>query len=211
MDRDASTGSGLGRYRVLGGAAAWCVPLTTAALATAALALGLPELSVAVGVLGWVGHGVARSLVVEPAPAGLTRGVVLRDRFLGRATLMPWRTIAEVRTDWARPGDDSALAATVRDADGGTMHFSTSMGVGDFWACLADVVRNAPGAERTGLTDTLLVDGPPARHHARASAMVAGRLALILLVLVGIHYVWAQGRSSFARYLEEVQAVPPRP
>ena len=207
MDRDASTGSGLGRYRVLGGAAAWCVPLTTAALATAALALGLPELSVAVGVLGWVGHGVSRSLVVEPAPAGLTRGVLLGGRFLGRATVMPWPTIVEIRTDWARRGDDSALVTSVRDTDGGTMHFSTSMGMRDFWACLADVVRSAPDAERTGLTHTLLVEGPPAPHHARSSAMAAATLALVLLALVGIHYVWAQGRSSFARYLDEVQAV----
>lgn len=198
------------RYRVVGGAAGWCVPLTTAGLAVAALGLGPLELALAVGVLGWVGHGVSRSLVVESAPAGLTRGVVLRGRFLGRATVIPWHAITEVRTEWARRGDDSALVTTVRDADGGTLHFSTLMGLGEYWACLADVGRHAAGARRCPLTDTLLDEGPPARHHARSIATVTGSLALILAALVGIHYVWAQGKSSFARSLEQSQAVSPR-
>lgn len=198
------------RYRVVGGAAAWCVPLATAGLVAAALALGPLELAVAVGVLGWVGHGVSRSLVVESAPAGLTRGAVLRGRFLGPATVMPWHAIVEVRTEWARWGDDSTLVTTVRDGDGGTVHFSTLMGLADFCACLADVVEHAPSARRSALTDMLLDEGPPARHHARATATVAGALALILAALVGIHYVWAQGKSSFARSLEQSQPVAPR-
>lgn len=198
------------RFRVMGGAAGWCVPLTTAGLATAGLAVGSLELVVAVGVLGWVGHGVSRSLVVESAPAGLTRGVVLRGRFLGRATVLPWHAIAEVRTEWARRGDDSALVVTVQGRDGATLHFSTLMGLGAFWACLAEVTRRAPEARRCPLTEALLADGPPARHHARSIASVTGALALVLLALVGIHYVWAQGKSSFARFLEQSQAEVPR-
>lgn len=210
MGSEADTGQPVRRYRVVGGTAAWCLPLTTAGFVVAALALGPLELAVAVGVLGWVGHGVSRALVVESGPVGLTRGFVLRGRFLGRAVVMPWRTIAEVRTEWARHGDDSAVVTTARDVDGGTLHFSTLMGLSDFLACLAEVARRTPGAARAGLTDTLLAEGPPAAHHARSTAMVAGALALILLALVGIHYVWAQGKSSFARDLERTQAVAPR-
>ena len=201
MAPGASTGDRVRRYHVVGGAAAWCVPLTTAALALAGLALGPLELVVAVGVLGWVGHGVSRSLIVESGPAGLTCGFLLRGRFLGRAAVLPWRAIVEVRTDWGRHADDSTLVTTVRGAAGEAIHFSTLMGVGDFWACLADVMRGAPHAERSGVTDTLLAEGPPARHHARSSAMATAVLALIVLALVGIHYVWAQGQSSLARHL----------
>jgi hypothetical protein len=209
MGRDAGTEPRVRRYRVVGGAAAWCLPLATTGLVVAALALGSPEIAAVAGALGWVGHGVSRGLVVESAPAGLTRGLVVRDRFLATAAVMPWRTVLEVRTDRARPGDDAALVTTVRDAEGRTVRFSTLMGLGDFLACLAEIARRAPAAARAGLTDALLAEGSLPTHHARPSAMAMAALSLILLALVGMHHVWAQGTSSLARYLEDIQTVAP--
>jgi hypothetical protein len=210
MDPEPDTDRRVRRYRVVGGAAAWWLPLATTGLVAVALGLDFLELAVAAGVLGSVGHGVSRSLVVESAPAGLTRGVVVRGRFLATAAVMSWRAVREVRTDWARPGDDSALVTTVRDIEGRTLRFSTLMGLNDFLACLAEIARRAPGAARAGLTDALLAEGPPDAHHARSTAMAAGALSLILLALVGIHYIWAQGTSTLARYLDDTRTVAPK-
>ena len=69
MGRDVGTEPRVRRYRVVGGAAAWCLPLATTGLVVAALALGSPEIAAVAGALGWVGHGVSRGLVVESAPA----------------------------------------------------------------------------------------------------------------------------------------------
>jgi hypothetical protein len=65
------------------------------------------------------------------------------------------------------------------------------------------VVGHVPEAHRSGLTEAMLVEGPPRRREVCAAAVVAGGLALVLVALVGVFYVWAQGRSSLARYLED--------
>jgi hypothetical protein len=44
-----------------------------------------------------------------------------------------------------------------------------------------------------------------------AALRTAAVLALLLVALVGLHYVWAQGRSSLARYLEQTGAGQTRP
>jgi hypothetical protein len=205
----ARGGDGARRYPIVGGATTWILLLAAAALgAGAAARVGL-EAAAAVAVLGWMAHTIVRGLVVECGPAAITRGLVLRGRFLPRVVVIPWRSVTEVGVAWAGEGDDSTLVATVRGADGGTIRFSTSMGLPAFWACLADVVRSAPHAGRSGLTAAMLSEGPPGRRHARSSAAAVAMLALILLALAALHHVWAQGRSSLARYLEEVATVGP--
>lgn len=195
------------RYRVVGGVAGWVLPLLTGALAFWALAEGEWDLAVAAVLAGGAANAVVRGLVVEVAPAGLTRGFVLRGAFLGRTTVLPWRAIAEVHTAWRRPHDDSALETSVRGHDGTTICFSTVMGLRAYWACLADVARGAPGARRSGVTEAALADAPPARRDVLSATAVAAVLALLLVALVGVHYIWAQGRSYLSRYLEHSQGL----
>ena len=199
----------LGRVPVIGGIAAWHVPLVAATLGLSALGLGLLEIAVAVGVLGFVAHSALRSFVVEISPRGLTHGFVLNGRFLGRTTVMAWDAVASVHTEWRRPGDDTALATTVRDGQGRAIHFTTAMGLGRYWACLSAVAAGAPAARRSGLTEALLADPPPGRRSALSAAATAGVLGLVIVALVGVHYLWAQGRSSLARSLEPGGAVGP--
>lgn len=200
---------GARRYPIVGGAATWILLLAVAGVAASAGALVGLEVAAAVGVLGWIAHVIARGLVVECGPAGITRGLALHGRFLARVVVIPWRAVTDVGVAWAREGEDAVLLATVRGADGGTIRFSTSMGLRAFWACLADVVRSTPHAGRSGLTTAVLAEGPPDRRHARASAAAVAMLAAILLALAGLHYLWAQGHSSLARYLEEIAQVGP--
>jgi hypothetical protein len=199
----------LRRVPVVGGLAAWHVPLVAATLGLGALGLGLLEIAVAVGVLGFVAQSLLRSLIVEIAPRGLTRGLLLNGRFLGRTTVLAWDAVASVHTDWRRPGDDTALATTVRDAQGRAIHFTTAMGLRGYWTCLASVAARVPAGRRSGLTEAVLATGPPGRRTVLSAAATAGGLALLILVLVGVHYLWAQGPSSLARYLEQTGAAGP--
>jgi hypothetical protein len=194
---------------VIGGVAAWHVPLVATTLGLGALGLGLLDLAIAVGVLGFVAQSLLRSVVVEIAPGGLTRGFVLNGRFLGRATAMSWDAVASVHTDWRRPGDDTALATTVRDAHGRAIYFTTAMGLRGYWACLASVTARVPAARRSGLTEALLAGEPPGRRTLLSGAATAGMLALLILLVVGLHYLWAQGPSSLSRYLEQTGATGP--
>lgn len=199
----------LRRVPVIGGIAAWPIPVVTATLSLGALGLDLPEIAVAVGVLGLVTQSLLRSVVVEIAPRGLTRGFVLNGRFLGRTTVMAWGAVASVHTDWRRPADDTALATTVRDRQGRVIHFTTAMGLSQYRACLAAVTAGAPAARRSGLTEALLSNEPPGRSHVMSAAATAGALALVIVALVGLHYVLAQGRSSMARFLDQTGAAAP--
>lgn len=187
---------------MIGGIAAWPIPLVATILALGALGLGLAEMAVAVAVLGFVAQSVVRGVVVEIAPRGLTRGFALNGRFVGRTTVMGWDTVASVHTDWRRPGDDTALATAVRDAHGHAIHFTTTMGLGAYWGCLAAVVAGAPTARRSGLTEAVLGNGPPGPRSALAAAVTAGALALVIVAVAGIHFLWAQGRSSLSRSLD---------
>jgi hypothetical protein len=98
------------------------------------------------------------------------------------------------------------LETAVRDHEGRTINLSTAMGLPAYWACLAEIVRRAPGAARSGLTDAVLADGPPARHHVVSAIGTAAALALVLAAVVTVHYLLAQGRSSLARDLEAISA-----
>jgi hypothetical protein len=188
---------------VVGGIAAWPVPVVAGTLAAGALGLGLLEIAAAIGVLAFVAHTVLRGMIVELAPRGLTRGFVLNGRFIGRATVMPWSSVVSVHTDWRRPGDDTALATTVRDAHGHVIHFTTAMGLSAYWSCLATVVAAASSAHRSGLTETIVAGDPPSRRSVLSAAATAGVLGLVILAVVGLHYVLAQGRSSLSRALEQ--------
>lgn len=187
---------------VVGGIAAWPVPLVTFALGLSGLGLGLPDLAVAACVAGLVAQSLLRGRVVEISQRALTRGFVLNGRFLGRTTVMPWRTIASVHTDWRRSGDDTALATTVHDRQGRAIHFTTAMGLRTYRECLVAVADGALEAERSGLTDTLLAEEPPGPRAVLSAAATTGALALVILMLVGIHYLWARGPSTLERYLE---------
>lgn len=194
---------------VIGGLAAWHIPLVATILGLGALGLGLLELAVAVGVLGFVAQTLLRGVVVEISSRGLTRGFTLNGRFLGRTTVMAWEAVASVHTDWRRPGDDTALATTVRDGHGHAIHFTTAMGLRGYWACLASVGARVPAARRSGLTDALLSNEPPGWRTLLPAAATAGVLALLIVMLVGLHYLFAQGPSSLTRYLEQTGATGP--
>jgi hypothetical protein len=84
------------------------------------------------------------------------------------------------------------------------------MGLRAYWTCLASVAARVPPGRRSGLTEAILTHEPPGRRTFLAAARTAGLLALALAALVGIHYLWAQGPSSLARYLEQTGATADR-
>jgi hypothetical protein len=196
------------RYRVVAGLSAWRIPVLTGICAIPAVTAEAWWLAVGVALAGGVATALARGVVIQVGAAGLSRGLVLRGVPLGWGLAIPWRAIVEVHTDWCRPHDDSALQTTVRGRDGTEIRLSSAMGLGRYWACLADIVASAPWAVRSGLTEEVLAEGPPTRRHVLSAAAVAGALALVLAAMAGIHYAWSQGRSYLSRYLEETGAVP---
>lgn len=199
----------LRQYRVAGGIAAWQIPTVSAILGLGALGMGALEPILLIALLGFVAQVVRLGAVVEVSPLGVTRGFTLSGRFVGRTTVMPWNTITSVDTQWRSPGDDTALVTLVRDAEGRSIQLSTAMGLRDYFRCLETIRRFAPRATRSGLTDAMLDDGPPGRRGFVSAAATAGVLALVMIALVGVHYLWAQGRSSFARHLDQAdKAVP---
>ncbi|MGH7413998.1 MAG: hypothetical protein ACREKJ_07330 [Candidatus Rokuibacteriota bacterium] len=197
---------GVRRYPLLGGAVASAVPLLAGGLAAGAVIVGSLDVAVGVAALGWAGYRLSRSAVVEISPTGLTRGLLAMGAFRARTTVIPWPAIVEVHTAWCGPGDDSALETAVRDREGRVIRLSTAMGLAAYWACLAEIVRRAPAAARSGITDGVLAGGPPARHDVVSATRTAAALALVLVALVSIHYLWAQGRSSLSRDLERIGA-----
>jgi hypothetical protein len=197
------------RYPVVGGAAAWRLPLVTAMLTLAGLALGTWAMAAGVLVLGWIVHRLWRSVVIEVSPDGLARGLALDGAFVGPRASMGWRSVVAVDTEWWGPDDHRALETSVRSRDGTTIRVSTAMGLRSYRACLAEIVRRAPWAVRSGITEATLADGPPAGRDLIAAARTAGALALVVGAMLGFGYVLAQGRSSHARYLEETAVGPP--
>jgi hypothetical protein len=198
-----ASGRQVRRYPILGGVARWLLVWMTGTLALGTVALGAAELLVVVLVLGVVAYRATSSVMVELSPRGLTRGFVIQGRFLGRMTVMAWDAVVSVHSDWRIPGDDSALATVVRDHEGRSIAFSTTMGLQSYWACLAGVVAATPAATHSGLTKAILADGPPGRATLLAAARTAAVLGLVIAALVGVHYLWAQGRSSLSRSLDQ--------
>jgi hypothetical protein len=194
-------------YPLLGGAAAWYLPLLAAAVAVGAAALGALDVALAAAALGWAVRRLTRSVAVEVAPMGLTRGLLGPGAFRACTTVIAWDAVAEVHTQWSRPGDDLALETVVRDRRGRTIRLSTAMGLAAYWACLGEIVRRAPAARRSGITDAVVAEAPPTRHDLVSAMGTAAGLALALAALVSVHYLWAQGRSSLSRDLERIGAV----
>jgi hypothetical protein len=196
------------QYRIAGGIATWPIPIVSSTLALGALGLDTLELALTIALMGFVAQTLWLGGVVETSSRGITRGFLLNSRFLGRTTVIRWDAIARVHTEWRHPGDDTALVTIVEDREGRTIRFSTTMGLHEYWACLANVAARVPLRARSGLTEAILADGLPGRRSMLAAAATAGALALVVVVVVGVHYIWAQGRSSFARYLEQSTAAP---
>ncbi len=194
------------RYPLLGGAVAWYLPILAAVLGARAVAFGTFDVAIGAAALGWAVYRLTRNVVVEVSPTGLTRGVLGMGAFRARTTSIPWGAVAEVHTAWCRPGEDFSLETAVRDREGRTIRLSTAMGLAPYWACLAEVVRNVPASARSGLTDAVLADGPPSRHHVVSALGPAAGLALVLAAFIALHALWAQGRSSLARDLERIGA-----
>jgi hypothetical protein len=194
------------RFPVVGGVSAMRVPFVATLVAVGALTVEAWDAAVGAAVIGGIIHVLWRNVVLEVSPTGLSRGFVLRGVFLGPTTVLPWPTIAEVHTDWCRPSDDTALETTVRARDGTTLRFSTAMGVGAYMKCLNKVVGHLPRDVRSGLTEATLGEGQPGRGQMLAAAGTASVLALLLVALIGIYYLWAQGRSTLSRYLEDTSA-----
>jgi hypothetical protein len=194
------------RYPLLGAPAAWYLPLLAAVLAAGAVAYQAPDLAIGAAALGWGAHRLTRSTVVEVSGPGLTRGLLGPGSFRACTTVMAWSAVTEVHTAWCRPGDDLALETVVRDREGTTIRLSTAMGLAAYRACLADIVRLAPAAARSGLTDSVLADGPPTRRELASALGTAAGLALVLAALVAVHALWGQGRGSLARDLERLGA-----
>lgn len=203
----------LRQYRIAGGVAAWPIPVVSSMLGLAALGLDALEVALTLALLGFVAQKLWLGGVVEISAVGITRGFLLNGRFPGRTTVMAWDAIASVHTVWRYPGDDTALVTIVRDREGRSIRLSTAMGLYGYWTCLAAIVGGAPRATRSGLTDAVLEEGPPGRRNLLSAARTAGALALVMVALVGVHYLWAQGRSSFARALDQAGQVsePPSP
>jgi hypothetical protein len=199
----------LRQFPVAGGIATWPIPVVTGLLSLGALGLEAFDVALGVALLGFVAQKLWRGGVIETSDVGLTRGFVLSGRFAGRATVMRWDTVTDIHTRWRHPGDDTALLTFVRDADGRTIRLSTAMGLQSYWRCLDSIAARAPRATRSGLTDAVLAEGPPGRRGLLSAAATAGALALVVVAVVGVHYLWAQGRSSFARQLEQAAQTPP--
>jgi hypothetical protein len=199
----------LQQYRIAGGVAAWPIPVVSSILGLGALTLDALEPTLVIALLGFVAQVLWLGAVVEISPVGITRGFMLNGRFIGRTTVMAWNTIASVQTEWRHPGDDTALVTTVYDREGRSIRLSTAMGLRDYCRCLAAISSSAPFAARSGLTDAVLDEGLPGGRGLISAAATAGVLALVMVALVGVHYLWAQGRSSFARYLEQADRASP--
>jgi len=205
----AMAAGSLCHFPVIGGVAAWHIPLVLTTLGLGAIRLGLLEIAVAVAGLGFAVQSLLGGRIVEISTRGLTRGFVLNGRFVGRTTVMAWTAVASVHTDWRQPGDDTALGTTVRDHQGHAIHFTTAMGLRAYWTCLAAVAAGAPDAQRLGLTNAVLEGNPPGRSTLLPAAATAGALALVIVALTGIHYLWSQGPSSLTRSIEQTDAVGP--
>jgi hypothetical protein len=154
---------GVRRYPGLGGLAAWRVPLLGGGIALGAAAAGDWVLVVASVVLGIVLEGLDRSVVLEVSPRGLARAFAVGGALVGPARAVAWDRVEEVRTSWRRPRDFTGLVTTVVGGDGADITFGTEMGLKPYSALVVEVVRRAPRARRTGLTERVVAETVPAR------------------------------------------------
>ena len=177
------------RYRALGGLAGWRVPLVVGVLALGAALAGHWTFACILAAAGLAARGLDRAVVLDVSAMGLSRGIAVAGAFVMPARVIAWRSVDEIATGWRGPRDFTALETVVTSRDAGAIHFSSRMGYAAYRTLLADVVRRAPRARRTGLTDELLAETAPAprRLSARTVALlvVAAFLAALTLVAWG--------------------------
>lgn len=174
------------RYPTIGGVSAWRIPVAMAVAMLCAIAISELVVACVIAVLSVVAASVDRSTVVEVSSAGLARGFTLRGAFLGPARVLPWQSVAEITTAWRAPRDYSVLETIVSAQDGMIVRFSSKMGLAAYRALIADVVRLAPGAQRTGLTDQVLAERHrPSRRGLRVALAVTFALLLAFLIATG--------------------------
>ncbi len=171
------------RYPTLGGVAAWRIPALASVIIAIASLHGEWLAACFVAVAALVGVRLEGAVVVEVGPAGLTHGFALGRGFLGPAGVLPWRSIDEVQTRWRAPRDFSLLETIVTGHDGRSIRLTSRMGLSAYCEVIGDIVRHAPEARRTGLTDELL-----AEVSAAASRRLRPRhvLALGVSILFGL-------------------------
>ncbi len=145
------------RYHAIGGVTAWRAPLGFGVLAAVIAVHGEADTAWIVAAAGFVVYQFDRSLVFDVALPALSAG-----RSVGAALVAPrtvaWPAVEEITTRWRGPRDFSALDTAVLARDGTVLRFGSRMGLRAYRALLADVVRHAPAARRTGLTDEVLAD-----------------------------------------------------
>jgi hypothetical protein len=145
------------RYRVVGGVAAWRVPMVFGFLIIAAAGAGEWSIACVLVAIGLVVQALEQGAVFVISPRGLTRGFVIASSFVGPAWIMPWASIAEIATGWRGGRDYTALETTVRARDGSVLRFGSQMGLATYQALLAEVHVHAPATTvRSGLTQQVI-------------------------------------------------------
>jgi hypothetical protein len=176
------------RYRALGGLAGWRVPLVAGVIAAGAVLAGHWTFACMLAAAGLAARSLDRAVVLDVSTMGLSRGVAVAGVFLTPARVIAWRSVDEIATFWRGPRDFTALETVVTSRETGSIHFSSRMGYAAYRALLTEVVRRAPRARRTGLTDELLAETAPTprRLSARGVAvLVAAALMAALAFIAG--------------------------
>lgn len=173
----------LHRYRAVGGLAAWRAPLLCGGVAVGGALAG--EWTVALGVVlvGLALEAMDTAVVFEVSSRGLARGLAVGGVLVGHARSVSWDAVEEIFTRWRRPGDFTVLETVVVTRGRERLTFGTRMGLAAYRSLLTLVVRHAPSARRTGLTEQVLaeVEGRRARPSLGLRAVVLAGLALLLL------------------------------
>jgi hypothetical protein len=188
-------GAMLRRFRATGGLAAWRLPALSTVLALGALGAGEATLAVVAAVAGAALGWLESTVVIEVSAAGLVRGLLVGGRLLGHPRVLSWTSVREIDTAWVDPGSPTALLTDVRAADGGTIRFTTRMGLRAYRELLGLTVERAAAARLSGLTAELMAEPaapPPVRSALSDRA---------LLVAAGLLAFWAVALPwIFARY-----------
>ena len=176
---------------MIGGMAAWRLPVLVVVLGLCALAAGQWALVCALALMGALATSVDRSTVIELSEAGVARGSTLAGALRGRAHLghahaLSWDAISEVTTVWRAPRDYSVLETFVSTPDGATIRFTSRMGFPAYRALIAEIVERAPVARRTGLTEQVLADRHRPATTARRVALGATFVVLLGLILAAV-------------------------
>lgn len=150
------------RYRAVGGVAAWRIPVLCGLILFMVIANDEWAVACIVMAVAFVATSIQRLLVLDVSPTGLCRGLALGPAFLGPAAVLTWSSIAEISSQWRRPRDFTGLETVVVGVDGKTrIAFSSAMGLVTYRGLVAEVVRRAPHARRTGLTEQMLAEARP--------------------------------------------------